>query len=115
VNNRRRLTTGMRVVIFKTAGGRCHICNCRIWPGEEWQADHKIARWITESDDLSEFAPAHVSCHQVKTSSKDVPEAAKAKRIEAKHLGAWEPKGRPMPGTKRSGLKKRMDGRVERR
>jgi len=39
---------------------------------------------------------------------------AKADRVLKKNFGL-KPKGRPMPGSKASGLRKRMDGTVERR
>jgi len=54
-------------------------------------------------------------CHSLKTTKLDVPGIAKTKRILAKRIKADRPKSRPLPGTKASGLRKRMDGRVERR
>jgi len=58
--------------------------------------------------------PAHVSCARAKTRD-DAKRLAKAKRQKRKHLGIRQSKGRPMPGSKASGLKKRMNGKVERR
>jgi hypothetical protein len=43
-----------------------------------------------------------------------VPRIAKMKRQRAAHLGAKTSK-RPMPGSRASGLKKHMDGRVSKR
>ena len=53
-------------------------------------------------------------CHRDKT-KRDVKLIAKSKRIQDKRIKARKPKGRPMPGTKRSGWRKRMDGTVEKR
>jgi 5-methylcytosine-specific restriction enzyme A len=44
-----------------------------------------------------------------------VPRIAKAKRQQRAHLGAKARKSRPIPGSRASGLRKRMDGTVERR
>lgn len=52
-------------------------------------------------------------CHNIITRKTDVPRIAKAKRMQEKRLGLREKKSRPIPGTKRSGLRKRMDGTVE--
>lgn len=53
-------------------------------------------------------------CHAPKTKN-DVRNIAEAKRREAKHHGFKRRSGRPMAGTKASGLKKKINGTVERR
>ena len=53
-------------------------------------------------------------CHKVKT-KHDMRGIAKSKRIQDKLIKARKPRGRPIPGSKRSGLRRRMDGTVERR
>ena len=54
-------------------------------------------------------------CHGAKT-KLDVKLKAKVARVRTKlSLGIKTAKGRPMPGSKASGLRKRMDGTVERR
>lgn len=58
--------------------------------------------------------PAHKACHRRETAERDLPQIAKAKRRLARHIGAYRSR-RPMPGSKASGLRKRMDGTVERR
>jgi 5-methylcytosine-specific restriction endonuclease McrA len=54
------------------------------------------------------------TCHGVKTTTEDSPRMAKADRVAKAHYGLKK-SGRPMPGSKRSGLKKRMDGTVVKR
>ena len=54
------------------------------------------------------------NCADVKTFTEDNPRMAKADRVLKKNFGL-KPKGRPMPGSRASGLRKRMDGTVERR
>jgi streptomycin 6-kinase len=53
------------------------------------------------------------TCHGKKT-AQDVKHISKAKRLEAKHIGAFRKSGRPLPGSKASGIRKRMNGRIER-
>jgi hypothetical protein len=55
----------------------------------------------------------HWRCHKVKTAS-DVSEIAKGKRMRERNLGIKR-SARPMPGSRASGLKRKMDGSVERR
>jgi hypothetical protein len=54
------------------------------------------------------------SCSKTKTFTEDNPRMQKADRVLKKNYGL-RPKGRPMPGSKASGLRRRMDGTVERR
>jgi len=59
------------------------------------------------------FAPAHERCHLVKT-KRDVAVIAKAERIRNKFTGAFRTR-HPMPGSRASGMRRKMDGSVERR
>jgi len=52
-------------------------------------------------------------CHRTKTGA-DVAEKSRVYRKQLKHLGL-KPKGRPMPGSRASGLKKLMNGQVVQR
>lgn len=52
-------------------------------------------------------------CHRAKTDD-DIGRIRKADRQRDTHTGAKQ-SARPMPGSRRSGLRKRMDGTVERR
>jgi len=54
------------------------------------------------------------SCNRFKTGKIDIPMIAKTVRQQDKAAGI-RGKSRPMPGSKASGWKKRMDGSVERR
>lgn len=54
------------------------------------------------------------TCADVKTFTEDNPRMQKADRVLKKNFGL-KPKGRPMPGSRASGLRKRMNGQVERR
>ena len=65
-------------------------------------------------DTPANMFPAHERCHRDYTRTVDAVEIARAKRREARHLGAKRT-SRPIPGSRASGLRKRMNGEVERR
>ena len=111
MDSRRTLSTTDRAKIFETAGGVCHICSVTIQAGQRWQADHVIPRALTGRDDLAVFSPAHERCHLVKT-KRDVAVIAKAERIRNKFTGAFRTR-HPMPGSRASGRRKRMNGEVD--
>lgn len=79
------------------------------------QYDHIIPDWMGGESTLDNCQVLCAPCHLLKTSRRDVPAIAKSKRIRDKLSGVHTRKGRPMPGTKASRLRKRMDGTVERR
>lgn len=54
------------------------------------------------------------SCSNTKTHTQDNPRMAKADRVLKAAFGL-QAKKRPMPGSKASGLRRRMNGQVERR
>lgn len=113
MTKRKSLSKSGKVKLFKAHGGICHVCAGKIQVGEAWDADHVIPLEMGGEDGGENLKPAHVKCHRAKT-RKDAGDIAKAKRREANNIGAKQSRN-PMPGSKRSGWKKRMDGTVERR
>lgn len=91
---RRRLSTKARVSIFTRANGICHLCGGKIMPGEAWDVSHEIPLALGGADDESNMRPAHRKCHRAWTAEHDQPAIARAKRREAKHIGATAPKQR---------------------
>lgn len=75
--------------------------------------DHCDPDWYSKDNELSNCKVLCRLCHAAKT-KVDVKAIAKSKRIRDKRIKARKPKGRPLPGTRASGLRKRMDGTVER-
>lgn len=113
---RRKLSTRDRLAVFERAGGICVLCSRKIAAGERWIAEHIRALGLGGEDAPDNMAPAHEACARAKTNGRDgdLARIAKAKRVKAKHIGAHR-SARPMPGSRASGWRKRMDGRVERR
>ena len=98
MTKRHRLTTAERVAVFKDHGGICHLCNLPILAGVKWEVSHPKPLEMGGADDKTNWRPAHFTCHRVETRTKDIPQIAHAKRIEAKHLGAESPKAKiPAP------------------
>lgn len=92
----------------------CHICATRLNPPHDsWRADH-LRRWAEGGSDTAEnLWPICLSCDEWKA-PRDTRAVAKGKRAAQKHHGIRTAK-RPMPGSRGSGWRKRMDGTVERR
>lgn len=111
---RRPISTRERARLFVLHGGTCHLCAGRIQAGDAWDVSHEIPLALGGADDDENRKLAHRKCHRAWTAEKDQPAIAKAKRREAIHLG-FKRSGKPMPGSRASGLKKHMDGTVSRR
>lgn len=103
----------VRLRVFERHGGICHLSGRKIAAGEPWDLDHIVA--LCNGGEHREFnlAPALRDKHREKT-AQDVKERAKVDRLRKKFLGFKKP-GRPMPGSRASNFKRRMDGTVVRR
>lgn len=110
MTKRRSLTTAQRVRIFRDHDGICHLCGGKITAGEAWDVSHDRPLEMLGADDESNWKPAHRVCHRKHTAKVDIPQIAKAKRREARHLGIRAPSKFQ---TARSGrLKARIGGGV---
>ena len=106
---RRKRTPLQRAAIFKAHEGVCHICGEKIdGTREKWELEHIVAFELTWDDSDDNLAPAHLSCHKKKTRN-DKAVIAKAKRVQAKHMGAHRSK-HPLPGGRGSKFKKKVGG-----
>ena len=91
IHDRKPLTRNQRVKLFVDHEGTCCICWGNISVAEPWIDEHIIPLAMGGTNDWSNRAPAHLKCAKVKT-KKDMGNIAKAKRIEAKHIGAVKTK-----------------------
>lgn len=78
--------------------------------------DHIIADALKREPPRSADDGLHVCAihHKIKTHGHDRPSIQKAKNIREKGMGIRPRNSRPLPGTKLSGFRKRMNGEVER-
>ena len=109
MTRRRNFSRLQRIGIFDDADGRCHICGLKIQTGQAWDIEHVIPLALGGADTPENTRPAHTACHKGKTAT-DKGQIAKAVRQRANHLGVKRRQGRPMPGTKASGIKKPFGG-----
>lgn len=107
---RRYLSQEEREKIVKRQRGRCAMCGRPLVAGH-FEFDH-IQALEHDGDNAHDnwraicFSP----CHKFKT-KRDHQARAKRDRIA---VGGRQQYGRPLAGTRASGLRKRMDGTVER-
>src|SRR5262249_13350391 len=105
----------VRLRVFLRYDGRCQ-CGCLrlIRPGEAWECEDTIALINGGERRESNLKPCRKG-HQRDKPRQDVAEKSRVYRKRAAHAGIKLRKGPPLPGSKASGLRKRMNGTVERR
>ena len=107
MTKRKRLSTRDLVALFSRKNGVCHLCRGQITPGEAWDVSHDRPLAMGGADDATNWDIAHRKCHKAHTAGVDIPQIGKAKRREAKHMGAKPApakpiKSAPMPTTDRA-------------
>ena len=122
---RKEFSVAVRRAAWERAGGRCEgtlihwdngtseRCGAPIDIGN-FHYDHIVPTWMSDDASLANCQVLCTACHKTKT-KQDVKNIAKVKRIQKKQAGLRKPRGRALAGTKRSGWKRKIDGRVERR
>lgn len=112
---RRHISRAMRMRIHE-AHPCCPFCAERIDLNvDRVEIAHFVAVALGGADEEHNMRVAHHGCHRVETAEVDIPQIAKAKRVERKHNGTWRRPKNIVPGSKASLWKKKLSGRVERR
>lgn len=88
-------------------------CNVNLAYGVHF--DHVNADSNGGKPTLENCAAVCPQCNMHKAHFHDTPRAAKLKRQRDRNQGISKRKGPPMPGSRASGIRRRMDGTVERR
>ncbi len=108
---------GRAYMICQCGRGSRASCGQRIDPvRDRWRADHGIRPWAEGGKDTPDnLFPILTACDVEFTAKEDARRIAKNKRVYEKHNNIRKTKS-PMPGSRNhpSGLRKRMNGRVER-
>jgi len=112
---RNKLSPTARARLFEQHGGRCVLCTRKIISGEPWVDEHLRALGLGGGNEPANRAPVHVACARIKTQAHDMPAIVKAKRTKRASLGLKESRWPPLPGSRRSKWKRKMDGSIERR
>lgn len=97
--------------MFLRHNGICCLCGLKIDSVKSSWDEHQNPLWLSGDNSAENRAPAHAKCARLKT-AKEATERAKGRDVAEKHFGAKETKSRPMPGSRKSKWKKRMDGTV---
>lgn len=108
-----RVPDRVKLRVFMAHEGRCWLAGRKIESGELWELEHKVALCNGGENRESNLAPALVDKHKAKT-AEDVAEKATVDRKRKAHLGIRRT-SRPMPGSRRSPWKQKLDGTWERR
>ena len=108
-------STSFRLNLFLKRRGSCAGCYQKIDAGKVWDVDHILPVALGGTNETENLQILCKPCHQSKTMKHDIPNIAKTKRLKARHLGARAPSARPIPGSRRSPWKRKMDGSVVRR
>lgn len=101
----------VRIRVFERYHGNCYISGKRLMPNA-WELEHVIRLKDGGENREGNLAPVDVKIHKVKTATER-KEAKKVDRMKRKHwIGKPKPY-RPIPGSKASGMRKKMNGTVE--
>jgi 5-methylcytosine-specific restriction endonuclease McrA len=103
----------VRLRVFLKFDGICQECGVKII-GKRWICDHRAALINGGENRENNLGPIHEACDKTKT-AQDVAEKSKTYQKRLARLGLKKTKGRPLPGTRASGWRHRMNGRWERR
>jgi 5-methylcytosine-specific restriction enzyme A len=95
-------------------GGRCADCRCKTGgaAGLDWDHIHPLA--MGGADELDNLQPLCRGCHKAKTKT-DAAQIGKARRMDQRNAGIKRQPRNPLPGSKSSKFKRRIDGTVESR
>jgi 5-methylcytosine-specific restriction endonuclease McrA len=110
---RKPLTPTQRLQLFERFGGRCYRCHQKILGS--FIDEHIKPLALGGSNDLDNRAPACPKCAEEKTRTEDMPRIVKAKAQKRAAHGIKADRGPPIPGSKRSGWKRKMNGEIVRR
>lgn len=86
VHEKRKVFTDQdRAKAFALAGGRCECCTRRIYPGDDWDLDHRIALENGGTNEPGNMQVLCEVCHAKKT-GEDHARAGKSRRTYTKHV-----------------------------
>ena len=88
--SRQEFPAKVKVAAFERANRRCECCTAPLRPGKT-HYDHVIPDAMGGSPTIENCAVLCTACHGAKTTRQDVPSIARAKRLQAKHIGAKGP------------------------
>lgn len=88
--SRKEFPAKVKVAAFQRANGHCENCTAKLHVGK-YAFDHDNPDGLTGEPTLANCRVLCTACHAVKTRTQDVPNIAKAKRRELRHMGIKKP------------------------
>src|SRR4051812_25861230 len=109
---RQEFSRRTKLQAWDRSDGRCEVpwCNAKLQTGRI-EYDHRIPNELGGDNSLENCVVLCKPCHAAKTHKHDAPAIAKSRAVRASHVGARTVK-RLIPGSKGSGLRKKLDGTV---
>ena len=112
--SRSEFPQSVRKAAYARSGGVCE-CGCgrpfTDHPKERPHYDHALPDFLGGTNDLENCEVLRIDCHQTKTYGRDMPHIVKVRRGEKKRKGLEKRKAK-IPGSKGTGLRKKMNGQV---
>ena len=112
--SRQEFPRAIRIEAFTRCKGFCEGCGTYLHP-HGFHYDHILPCGLGGKATLDNCQVLCWPCHMQKTCGEERKSMAKADRVGKKWRGEKKLRGRPIPGSKASGWRKRMNGTVERR
>jgi len=115
MTGRLEFSTLTKAKAWEREQGHCQDCGKAIRPGDGPEYDHDKPAFYGGDNSLSNCRVVCRPCHSLKTRSHNSHEMPKSRRLIKKGAGLRGKalRGRPLPGTRASGLRKKMNGDVE--
>lgn len=111
MTRRREFPAKVKVAAFERSGGRCESCTAPLAVGK-FHYDHRVPDALGGEPVLGNCEVLCLACHGAKTAGGDVPRIAKAKREQARHIGAKARPRNAIPGSRGTRWKRKLDGTV---
>jgi 5-methylcytosine-specific restriction protein A len=114
---RKQFTDQQRAKIFLERGGKCHKCERKLGSGDDWILEHIVALQNGGTNADSNMGVTCSWCLPAKNKA-DAGLAAKGRAQAVAHViptSQRRKKGPPIPGSRRSKFKRKMDGTTVRR
>ena len=103
----------VRIRVLERFNRCCAGCGIPI-TDRDWTCDHIKALVNGGENRESNLQPLRNKCCNPRKNAADQAKKSASYVTRRSHYLRRKPKGRPLPGTKASGIRKRMGGRVER-
>jgi 5-methylcytosine-specific restriction endonuclease McrA len=115
MGDRQNFTDRTKRLAWERSKGICESCGKTIRPGDGPEYDHDKLAFYGGDNSLANCRVLCRPCHSLKTIAHNSYEVPKSRRLIKKGAGLRGKalRGRPLPGTKASGLRKKMNGDVE--